>query len=100
MCAGQSPKKGNTATVLSWVEEELVRQGHDVASIYLANKSLHGCLACAKCKAPQEVGCVQKDDIGESKGQAFIKRHRISAGNLYRNCDLCRYPVCPFGKAG
>ena len=62
-----SPKKnGNTAKVLSWVEEELSILGHDVESIFLNNKNLKGCLACAKCKEkPNVIGCVQKDDILE-----------------------------------
>lgn len=61
---GSARKKGNTAKVLSWVEEELVSQGHDVESIYLNAKNLKGCLGCAKCKdTPDEVGCIQKDDV-------------------------------------
>jgi multimeric flavodoxin WrbA len=36
---GSAKKKGNTATVLGWVEEELNARGHDVERIYLNNKS-------------------------------------------------------------
>ena len=60
---GSAKKKGNTATVLGWVEEELKAQGHDVERIYLNNKSIGGCLGCAKCREnPAEIACVQKDD--------------------------------------
>ena len=60
---GSARKKGNTATVLGWVEEELKSQGHDVERIYLNNKSIGGCLGCDKCgEAPDEIACVQKDD--------------------------------------
>jgi multimeric flavodoxin WrbA len=60
---GSAKKKGNTATVLGWVEEELKLLGHDVERIYLNNKSIGGCLGCAKCRDnPAEIACVQKDD--------------------------------------
>ncbi len=60
---GSAKKKGNTATVLGRVEEELKSLGHDVERIYLNNKSIGGCLGCAKCREnPDEIACVQKDD--------------------------------------
>ena len=60
---GGAKKKGNTATVLSWVEEEMKSLGHDVKRIHLNDKAIKGCLGCAKCKdSPDEIACVQKDD--------------------------------------
>jgi multimeric flavodoxin WrbA len=60
---GSAKKKGNTATVLGWVEEELKSLGHYVERIYLNNKSIGACLGCAKCREyPDEIACVQKDD--------------------------------------
>ena len=60
---GSANKKGNTATVLSWVEEEIKSLGHDVERIYLNDKMIKGCLGCNKCKdSPDEIACVQKDD--------------------------------------
>ena len=60
---GSAKKKGNTATVLGWVEEELQSMGHGVERIYLNDKSIAGCLGCAKCREnPHEIACVQKDD--------------------------------------
>lgn len=61
---GSARKKGNTARVLTWVEEELTAMGHDVGSVYLHSKNLKGCMGCGKCKEkPEPVGCVQKDDV-------------------------------------
>lgn len=63
---GSARKKGNTATVLGWVEDELTRLGHEVESLYLHTKELKGCMGCAKCKeTPDAVGCIQKDDVPE-----------------------------------
>jgi len=60
---GSAKKKGNTATVLSWVEEEMKSLGHEVERIYLNDKTIKGCLGCAKCEdSPDEIACVQKDD--------------------------------------
>jgi multimeric flavodoxin WrbA len=63
---GGARKKGNTATVLGWVETELISQGHEVESITLQDKNIKGCLACRKCKETMDVpGCIQKDDATE-----------------------------------
>lgn len=60
---GGARKKGNTATVLSWVKQELLSLGHDVTSITLQDKDIRGCLACGKCKETIDgVACIQKDD--------------------------------------
>lgn len=60
---GQCQKKGNTSTVLGWVEDEFESLGHDVGRIYLNNKLINGCLGYAKCREnPDEIACVQKDD--------------------------------------
>ena len=60
---GSAKKTGNTATVLGWVKQELESLGHNVERIYLNNKSIGGCLGCAKCREnPAEIACVQKDD--------------------------------------
>ena len=60
---GSARKKGNTATVLGWVEKELETLGHTVERIYLNKKTIGGCLGCAKCREnPDEIACVQRDD--------------------------------------
>ncbi len=60
---GGARKTGNTATVLSWVEDELQSMGHKIQSVTLQDKNIKGCLACNKCKEKTDrVGCIQKDD--------------------------------------
>lgn len=71
---GSPRKKGNTATILGWVADELKSLGHEVESIYLSSKNINGCLACGKCKGQNKsraassgkeisdaIGCVQED---------------------------------------
>ena len=60
---GSPRKKGNTATVLGWFEEEAQGQGHDIYRIDIAQSDIKGCLGCHSCeKVPDSPGCVQKDD--------------------------------------
>ncbi|MCG8642174.1 MAG: flavodoxin family protein [Desulfobacterales bacterium] len=81
---GSARKKGNTARVLGWVEEELVSLGHDVESVYLADKNLNGCLGCARCKScTDSVGCIQKDDVTEILGKMVTARAVVFASPLY-----------------
>ena len=81
---GSARKKGNTAHVLGWVEEEIARLGHEVETIYLSNKNLNGCKGCAACKEkPDEVGCTQKDDIPEILGKMVNAQAVVFASPLY-----------------
>ncbi len=81
---GSAKKKGNTATVLGWVEEELKSMGHDVERIYLNNKSIKGCLGCAKCREnPDEIACVQKDDAIDIMGQMILSDVVLFASPIY-----------------
>jgi len=76
---GSARRKGNTATVLGRVEDELLSGGHAVERIYLHNKSITGCLGCAKCREKShEIGCVQRDDALE-----IMQKMISSDGVLY-----------------
>ncbi|MEN8245072.1 MAG: flavodoxin family protein [Thermodesulfobacteriota bacterium] len=81
---GSAKKKGNTATVLGWVEEELQSAGHTVERIYLNGKSIDGCLGCAKCRDyPDEIACVQKDDAEGIMEQMIASDTVLFASPLY-----------------
>lgn len=60
---GSGRKKGNTSTLLGWVETELQAMGHEIERIHLPSKQINGCLGCGQCKtATDRPGCVQRDD--------------------------------------
>lgn len=60
---GSPKKKGNTATILGVIEEELHSLGHTTDRIYLNNKTINGCLGCYQCQgSPDSIDCVQNDD--------------------------------------
>lgn len=63
---GSPKKKGNTGTVLSWIEDELRARGHDVDHVDIVDYDINGCMGCYACQAnPDEPACVQKDDAGK-----------------------------------
>ena len=81
---GSARKKGNTATVLGWVEEELKSLGHEVQRIYLNNKSIGGCLGCDKCgENPDEIACAQKDDAIDIMEQMIASEVILYASPIY-----------------
>lgn len=81
---GSARKKGNTATVLGWVEDELKSLGHDVEQIYLNNKTIGGCLGCDKCgENPDEIACVQKDDAIGIMEQMISSKAILFASPIY-----------------
>jgi multimeric flavodoxin WrbA len=63
LCVLGSPKKnGNTAKVLSWVEEEFRVRGHSVEHIHLDSLHLEGCSGCHLCQRdPDELVCSRPD---------------------------------------
>jgi multimeric flavodoxin WrbA len=81
---GSPQKKGNTATVLGWVEEALVNQGHEVDRINVTQYKVNGCLGCYKCQEkPDEPGCVQKDDALELLNRMIDADAIVYASPLY-----------------
>jgi len=47
---GSPRKKGNTAKVLSWFEDEMKAQGHEIDRINMADSEVKGCLGCGSCQ--------------------------------------------------
>ncbi len=81
---GSARKKGNTAKAMNWVAEELTGLGHEMEIIYLTAKDLRGCLGCGACKkTPDQIGCIQKDDIPEILGKMVNAQAVIFASPLY-----------------
>lgn len=81
---GSAKKKGNTATVLGWVEHALESRGHAVERIHLHDRSIKGCLGCAQCREkPDEIGCVQKDDAIDILAQMISSDAVLYASPIY-----------------
>ncbi len=84
MLQGGARKKGNTAFVLGLVEEKLKKKGHEVTTIFLHGKNLNGCMGCGACKKkPDEIGCVQKDDVGPILQEMLTSDAIVFSSPLY-----------------
>jgi len=66
VCLQSSPRrKGSTATVVSWIAEELGAAGHEVEVIDMVTRSVRACMACMACQRdPDELMCAVEDDGG------------------------------------
>ena len=81
---GSPKKKGNTASILGVVEEELQSMGHDVDRINLSNKSIKGCLGCYKCQGTDDAAaCVQDDDAVIILGKMIASDAIIFSSPVY-----------------
>ncbi len=81
---GSPRKKGNTATVLTWVEDELKGMGHKVERVIMTKYDVKGCISCYAChKSLDKPGCAQKDDAGQIFDKMMEADGIIYASPLY-----------------
>lgn len=59
---GSARKNGNTAKLINCAFEELQREGIETELLELAERSIHGCIACYKCFASKDRRCAVTDD--------------------------------------
>lgn len=59
---GSPRKKGNTATALNWLEEEIRTTHHIVERVNVVDYQINGCVECYKCQKAESIPyCYQKD---------------------------------------
>jgi len=60
---GSPRRKGNTATVLGWVEHRLLSLGHEVDHMELSSFDVGPCVSCYSCQGERSLRrCVLPDD--------------------------------------
>ena len=59
---GSPLQKGNTWFALKTVGDVLINEGIDFEIIQIGNQSIHGCMACKKCKVNQDGKCAIRTD--------------------------------------
>jgi len=59
---GSPRKKGNTATVVGWMEDALTAAGHEVERVHLPRVDMSGCVSCFQCQMSEEFTCALKDE--------------------------------------
>ncbi|MHC1755895.1 MAG: flavodoxin family protein [Methanosarcina sp.] len=60
---GSPRKEGNTASLIKHVLAELEKEGIETETVQVGGKSIHGCIACAKCFENKDRRCVIDKDI-------------------------------------
>jgi len=60
---GSARKDGNTAILIKTVFNELDKEGIECEMFQLAEKKIHGCIACYKCFENKDKQCSVKNDI-------------------------------------
>ena len=59
---GSPRKKGNTWFALKTAGEVLTSEGIDFEIIHIGHQSIHGCIACGKCRVNQDNKCSIRTD--------------------------------------
>ena len=59
---GSPNNSGNTWFALKTAGDVLISEGIDFEIIHVGNKSIHGCLACKKCKENKDNNCSIRND--------------------------------------
>lgn len=81
---GSPRKKGNTAKVLGWAEEELRTRGHEIEHINITDYNIEGCIGCYKCQVnPDQLECSHNDQGVEIFGRMKDAGAIIYATPLY-----------------
>ena len=61
--SGSARKDGNTAILVRALFEELEKEGIRTELVQMANKKIHGCIACGKCFEKKDGLCAIKGDL-------------------------------------
>ena len=60
---GSPRKSGNTYTALAEIARTLEAEGIESEILWIGNKPIRGCIACAKCKMNGDGRCIFDDDV-------------------------------------
>jgi multimeric flavodoxin WrbA len=91
---GSPRKDGNTSILIRRVFNELNKQGIETELVELADKQIHGCIACYKCMKNKDRKCAVKDDAANE----YIEK-MLGADGIILGSPTYFYDVTPEMKA-
>lgn len=91
---GSPRRDGNTAILIRNVFSELEKQGIETDLIQLADKTIHGCIACYKCLENKDKRCAVNNDAAND----YIKK-MLSADGIILGSPVYYNDVTPEMKA-
>ena len=78
---GSPRKDGNTTTLINLVLHELDREGIETEVVQLADKEIHGCIACYKCFENLDQRCAVKKDGANECIEKMTKAQGVILGS-------------------
>ncbi len=97
---GSPREKGNTNILLTTVIQEISKEGIETDLIQLGKKTLHGCIACSKCKENKNKKCVITDDKVNDYIEKMIEADGIILGSPVYFSDLTSNMKSLIDRAG
>ena len=78
---GSPRKDGNTTILIKRVFSELEKQGIETELVYLADRAIHGCIACDKCSETKDRRCSVKNDAANEYIEKMLGADGIILGS-------------------
>jgi multimeric flavodoxin WrbA len=78
---GSPRKDGNTAILINYVFRELEKKGIETELVQLADKPIHGCIACEKCGENLDRRCAVKNDAANECIEKMLGADGIILGS-------------------
>jgi multimeric flavodoxin WrbA len=78
---GSPRKEGNTTILIKRVFSELEKQGIETELVFLADKVIHGCIACDKCHENKDRRCAIKNDAANEYIEKMLGADGIILGS-------------------
>ena len=78
---GSPRRDGNTAILIRHVFGELEKQGIETDLVQLADKAIHGCIACEKCSEKKDRRCVFHNDAANDYIEKMLGADGIILGS-------------------
>ena len=78
---GSPRRDGNTTILIKHVFSELEKQGIETELVQLADKVIHGCIACEKCGENRDQRCAVKNDAANEYIEKMLGADGIILGS-------------------
>jgi multimeric flavodoxin WrbA len=78
---GSPRRDGNTSILIRYVFAELEKQGIETEMVQLADKVIHGCIACEKCGKNKDQRCAVRDDAANDYIEKMLGADGIILGS-------------------
>jgi multimeric flavodoxin WrbA len=97
---GSPRKDGNTAILIKHVFGELEKEGIETELVQLADKVIHGCIACEKCGENRDGRCAVKNDAANECIEKMLDADGIILGSPVYFQDVTSEMIALIDRTG